>query len=97
MPGELPLQYGNIHIQRDMRGIKAGNFLMYRNSQVCVICSITSNGNDTPTCITGMDSKRQLHQGPVGDWSSIMGREDELLKFSNGMLDEILLRRESKR
>lgn len=80
-----------------MRGIKTGNFLMYRNSQVCVICKITSNGNNTPTCITGMDSNRQLHQGPAGDWSPIMGRHEELLKFSDGMLGGILQKRGAKR
>lgn len=80
-----------------MRGIKAGNFLMYRNSQVCVICKITSNGNNTPTCITGMDCKRQLHQGPPGDWSPIMGKQDELLKFSDGILGGILKERGAKR
>lgn len=89
---------GNIHYRlRDMRGIKAGNFLMYRNSHVCVICKITSNGTDTPTCITGMDSSRQLHQGPASDWTPVMGKQDELLKFSDGILGCILQERESKR
>ena len=72
-----------------MRGIKVGNFLMYRKSQVCVICNIISDGR-TATCIMGVDSKNRVYQGPASDWSSIIGREKELLEFRDSVFNNIL-------
>lgn len=79
-----------------MRGIKAGNFLMYRNSQVCLICNITSNGSDAPASITGIDSNNQVHEGPVSDWSSVIGKTEEMLKFSDNVFRNILQGKEVK-
>ena len=79
-----------------MRGIKVGNFLMYRNSQVCLVCNITSNGNNAPASITGIDSNNMLHEGPVSDWSSVIGKADELLKFGDDVFKNILQSKEVK-
>ena len=69
---------------------------MYRNSQVCLICSITSTGSDAPTRITGIDSNNMLHEGPVGDWSSVIGHPDALLKFGDEVFKNILQGKEAK-
>ncbi len=79
-----------------MRGIKVGNFLMYRNSQVCLICSITSNGSDAPTSIKGIDSNNMIHEGPVSDWSSVIGHTEAMLKFGDNVFKNILQNKEAK-
>ena len=79
-----------------MRGIKVGNFLMYRNSQVCLICNITSNGANAPASITGIDSSSQLHEGPVSDWSTVIGKGDALHQFGNDVFRNILQSKEAK-
>ncbi len=81
---------------RNMKGIKVGNFLMYRNSLVCLICNITSNGNDAPTSITGIDSNNLLHEGPVSDWSSVIGHTDAMLRFGDNVFRNILQSKEAK-
>lgn len=79
-----------------MKGIKVGNFLLYRNSQVCLICNITSNGSDAPTRITGIDSNNMLREGPVSDWSSVIGHTDAMLKFGDDVFKNILQGKEAK-
>lgn len=71
--------------------------MMFRNLHICVVCSIRSNGKNTPACITGIDSSRQLHSGPASDWSPIMGKADQLRKFSDRILEGRIHAGESKR
>ncbi len=73
-----------------MRGIKVGNFLMYRNSYICLICNIISNSNNIPACIVGIDGENRIHKGPAEEWSCILGNKEALHKFSDTVLDNIL-------
>lgn len=79
-----------------MRGIKTGNFLMYRNSQICLICNITSNGSNAPVSIMGIDCNNQMHEGPVSDWSTIIGKSEQLQKFSDSVFNNILQGKQTK-
>ena len=80
-----------------MRGIKAGNFMVYRNSLVCVICRINSDTQNNTIRITGMDSNGNLHTGTDSDWSSVMGRKEDLKEFSSRILGGILDGKKTKR
>ena len=79
-----------------MRGIKTGNFLMYRNSQICLICNITSNGANVPISIMGIDCNNQMHEGPISDWSTIIGKSEHLKEFSDSVFNNILQGKEIK-
>lgn len=55
--------------------------MMYRKSEICVVCSISSDGKNSPVCITGIDSRNRLHTGPAGEWSSVMGSRESIAGF----------------
>ena len=85
-----------VHQLKDMRGIKVGNFLLYRNSLVCLVSGISSAENNSPVYITGIDSKREVHTAPSGEWSSIMGRTNELQKFGDDVFNNFLQEKQAK-
>ncbi len=74
----------------DMRGIKVGNFLMYRNSQICLVREIISTDNGAPACIVGIDSNNNICKGPATEWTSVIGKADRLRSFSDKVLDNII-------
>lgn len=79
-----------------MRGIKVGNFMMYRKSYICLICNIISNNKDTPACIVGIDGENRIHKGPAEEWTSIIGKGEALYKFGDNVLGNILRLRGTK-
>lgn len=74
----------------DMRGIKVGNFLMYRNSQICLVREINSTDNGAPACIVGVDSNNNICKGTAAEWSSVIGKANQLRNFSDNVLDNII-------
>ena len=78
-----------------MRGIKVGNLLMYRNSYICLISRIISNGENSPAVIVGIDSNLQRHEGSIGEWSTVIGRREELGRFCSCVSDKILQGKET--
>ena len=68
--------------------------MIYRNSEICLISRIISNNNSTPAIIVGIDSNFVRHQGPIGDWSTIIGKREELGKFCCCVSDKILQEKE---
>jgi len=79
-----------------MRGIKVGNFLMFRNAHICLICNIISNGDNTPAIIIGIDSNLKKYEGRSDDWSTIIGKGEELKEFSNAVFDKIIKVKQAK-
>ena len=79
-----------------MRGIKVGNFLMFRNSHICLICNIVSNGDNTPAIIMGIDSNLKKYEGTPDDWSTVIGKGEELKEFSNAVLNKNIKGKQSK-
>jgi hypothetical protein len=79
-----------------MRGIKVGNLMIFRKSQICLICNIISNNNGEPACIVGIDAQSRIHKGTAQEWSCIIGKSEELRKFGDNILDNILHQREIK-
>lgn len=67
-----------------------GNFMMYRNSHICLICNIISNSKDAPASIVGIDGENRIHSGPAEDWSCIIGSGEALRRFGDNVLDNIL-------